>query len=350
MTGPDATAASQPTTSEHEAHGDEAERMVPELHRGRVIYAEHMVRYLAAASWVADKVVLDVACGSGYGSKLLAERARSVIGVDLAPDAVEYAREHYGAPNVEYRCGDALGMPVDDGSVDVVVSFETFEHVPDQERFLAEVKRVLTPGGVCLLSTPNVDEYPTGNAFHVKEFQLGELLELLSSHFAVVAPYYQGTWVCSAVADAETLSGAGPLGGRAFNLAPADPKEAVYFLVVCSDAELGSVVEPVVALGERWSARQIHEHDRELLEKQALTDDHVNNLTAMITDLRSSYAELKAHLEAVNEDREAVRATMEALAGRLEAIEESTSWRLLLALGKARSVPRALMGKERVKG
>ena len=114
------------------------------------IQSEHFHRYLFALRYCEDKEVLDVASGEGYGSALLGQVARSVIGVDVDMASVDFANAHYLNERVSFRRGDAIALPIADASVDVVVSFETIEHLSDHEIFLTEVRRVLRPGGAML--------------------------------------------------------------------------------------------------------------------------------------------------------------------------------------------------------
>ncbi|PJE65270.1 class I SAM-dependent methyltransferase, partial [Candidatus Saccharibacteria bacterium CG10_big_fil_rev_8_21_14_0_10_47_8] len=180
---------------------DTGERMVPDYHKGSMMYAEHMVRYQAAGSLVKDKVVLDIACGSGYGSSILARQAARVMGVDLSEPAIEYAQQNYGAANIGFRVGDATDIPIGDESVDVVVSFETIEHIPDYKKFLKEVRRVLKAEGLFIVSTPNDKEFPEGADFHAHEFKQEELEALLRQHFENTRTYYQSTWLYNALMD-----------------------------------------------------------------------------------------------------------------------------------------------------
>ena len=116
---------------------------------------EHLHRYCFARDFCVDKDVLDVAGGEGYGSMMLASVARSVIGVERDIAAVAHAKRTYMADNLAFEAGDALQLPLADESRDVIVSFETLEHLPDQQRFLQEVRRVLRPGGLFIISTPD---------------------------------------------------------------------------------------------------------------------------------------------------------------------------------------------------
>ena len=136
------------------------ERFVPGI-AGEIAH-EHWHRYAFARRYVAGKRVLDVACGEGYGSALLAGVASSVTGIDIDAGAVAHARQSYAAlANVSFSEGSAASLPLPDACVDAVVSFETIEHLPrsDQPRMLAENARVLAADGVLLLSAPNPAEY-----------------------------------------------------------------------------------------------------------------------------------------------------------------------------------------------
>ena len=106
---------------------------------------EHLHRYFLARHMCRGKDVLDVASGEGYGSALLAQVAKSVIGVELAEDVVAHANTEYGQPNVCFRQGDARELPIPDDSIDVAVSFDTIEHFDGHDRFLSEIRRVPPP-------------------------------------------------------------------------------------------------------------------------------------------------------------------------------------------------------------
>ncbi len=116
----------------------------------------HVARYDFAAAFVREKRVVDGACGSGYGSAMLASAgARSVLGLDIADDGLREATETYDAPNLSFRKCDLSTLDVPASSCDVFISFETIEHVPDDGAFLSGNRRALAPDGVFLCSTPN---------------------------------------------------------------------------------------------------------------------------------------------------------------------------------------------------
>jgi SAM-dependent methyltransferase len=170
-----------------------AERMIRGL-SDPVLEQEHLFRYEYASGFVADMVVLDIACGSGYGSRMLLDAgAKSVTGVDIAADAVQYASEHFGAPGVSYLVGSAESLSLPDSSFDVVVSFETIEHLKHPDLFVDEVRRVLRPGGKFICSTPDrrlvSTMYPLrgrpNNSFHEFEYNQKEFLRAISRRFVV---------------------------------------------------------------------------------------------------------------------------------------------------------------------
>lgn len=147
--------------------------------------------------------MLDGACGTGYGSSVLRRAgAEYVEGVDLSVESVEEARGRYGGPGIYFRPANLLSLGVPNGSFDVVVSFESIEHVDDDARYVAEMRRVLRPGGVFLCSTPNRTITNPGtaittrpyNPFHVREYTSEELRAKLSVEFDEVSMLGQMSW------------------------------------------------------------------------------------------------------------------------------------------------------------
>jgi ubiquinone/menaquinone biosynthesis C-methylase UbiE len=170
------------------------ERFIPGT-RGE-IWIEHWHRYHFASRWARGLRVLDIACGEGYGSALLARSAASVVGVDVSAQAIEHAKRSYSAlGSVEFKVGSCAAIPLADASVDVAISFETLEHIREQDDFMAELVRVVKPEGVVIVSCPNKAEYTdkrgTQNEFHVKELYREELAALVGKHFAHAVWYGQ---------------------------------------------------------------------------------------------------------------------------------------------------------------
>jgi len=129
------------------------ERFTPEC--VREIAYEHWHRYAWAARLVAGKRVIDAACGEGYGSHILAASAARVTGYDLSDEAIAHATQRYGSESLDFCQADVTRLPLGDGEVDVVVSFETLEHLEAQDAMLAEFRRVLRPDGFMLISSPD---------------------------------------------------------------------------------------------------------------------------------------------------------------------------------------------------
>lgn len=211
---------------------------------GGQVQIEHYHRYLFARSRVAGLDVLDVASGEGYGSALLAQVARSVVGVEYSGPTAASAAANFPRDNLRFLQGDARALPLMDACVDAVVSFETIEHFDRQDDFLREIRRVLRPGGSFIVSTPDRDTYsPTGsppNPFHVHELSRNEFVALLHTHFRHVLVAQQRPVSGSALL-ADTASPAPALvfdrrGDSHFEACIGLPR-APYVIAVASDRE-----------------------------------------------------------------------------------------------------------------
>ena len=165
---------------------DTGERMIPTAEGElSVVFARHRFTYEYALQFAEHKRVLDVGCGTGYGSKLLAARASSVLGLDQDTNAISYSREHSGAQNIRFVQGNAEELAFRD-EFDVAVSFQVIEHVDDTDDFVRRIKEAVKTGGTILLTTPNARDKgtrPSDNPFHVNEMNHREFSELLTRHF-----------------------------------------------------------------------------------------------------------------------------------------------------------------------
>jgi ubiquinone/menaquinone biosynthesis C-methylase UbiE len=158
----------------------------------------HIKRYEFASNFIGGKKILDIACGTGYGSAFLKNAgALKVTGIDISEEAIEYARKHFSAPDIDFQVGNATNiLSVGDESVELIVSFETIEHIKEYENYLKEMRRVLKNNGMIILSTPNKKfsspdtEKPT-NPYHFIEFYMDEFTELLGRYFSSVITYGQ---------------------------------------------------------------------------------------------------------------------------------------------------------------
>lgn len=163
------------------------------------IETEHLHRYMSISNLVSGKKVLDAACGEGFGASILAKTAGIVWGIDISSEAIEYANNNYRSYNLHYKQGTVEKLEFEDNSFDVVVSFETIEHVDEevQHKFLLEIKRVLKDDGLLIISTPDKflhTDIPNHiNQFHVKEFYYGEFIDFLKNYFSHTDLYNQMT-------------------------------------------------------------------------------------------------------------------------------------------------------------
>jgi SAM-dependent methyltransferase len=227
------------------------ERLVPELQHGELVHAEHLVRYLMATELASGRRVLDAACGEGYGTALLAAAgARSATGVDLDELTIAHAEgRHAGAKFVR---ADVRQLPFEDGAFDLVVSFETIEHVRDPESVLDEFRRVLADDGLLIVSTPNKHHYLVENEFHEREFFHEEFVALLGTRFPILDVLLQHNLVTSAVlppAVATERSGEHDHDLVFRKVAGVEPGGELYTVVLCGRGELPRVKGAAVAAG-----------------------------------------------------------------------------------------------------
>ncbi len=172
------------------------ERLVPGTLEWELFYHEHEQRYRFFAERFVGLDVLDAACGVGYGSALIARSgAKSVVGIDIDAQTVAYAREHFARPRVTFAQSSAEQLTQLGQTFDVVVSFETIEHLREPARFIAEVRRVLRPGGLFICSTPNRDfagkEEKNANPYHLSEMTFAEFSAAFAEHFRIEEQYHQ---------------------------------------------------------------------------------------------------------------------------------------------------------------
>ena len=259
------------------------------------IALEHYHRYFFALPLVKGKRVLDIASGEGYGSHILAREATCVTGVDIAGDAVAWSTEKYACANTRFLQGSVTDIPLADASVDVVVSFETLEHVTgeEQEIMLREIRRVLVPNGLLILSTPNVDIFDSAsNHFHVKELRLDEFDRVLDME-----------------------------GGEAAFLS-----RARYFIALASDGPLpvisGSFLEGALEDSDSYRTLmgECKQHESEHMKAKAL-------LREMETRLNTAEA-LKQELAAMKERLAAFERQAQEARSTLDAVFASRSWRI----------------------
>ena len=167
------------------------EQVIPNLND--YTYKRHWERYKFACPFAEGKKVLSVACGTGYGEYYFTSQGKAsrVLGLDYSQEAIEYARKKYHHLNLSYLNMDARDLgSLESSSFDLVVSFETIEHLDEDKKFLRELKRICKPGGIIILSTPNkaysyrsvIKKRPLAS-FHVREYRESEFKRLISEFF-----------------------------------------------------------------------------------------------------------------------------------------------------------------------
>ena len=297
-------------TTSTEPPDQPVERFDPESFRGELVEAEHLVRYRWAAGTVAGRDVLDAGCGEGYGSRLLAKLggARRCVGIDVDGRTIDAARAAYGDLDaLQFEAGDVTRLRFEDESFDVVTCFETIEHVAAQVEAVAELARVLRPGGLLLISSPNRGEYPPGNPFHEKELTASEFEALLQGSFAQVQLMRQHNWIVSAVLDDDAFAAGDAESGldlEVGKLIGKGPGEELYTLAVCGHTEqpapgqIGMLTHGLAV--RRWT-------------------DELNRRAAQIAEL----AEVRRALAATEQELHAAR---DARSVAMAHLERQTYW------------------------
>jgi SAM-dependent methyltransferase len=266
------------------------ERVIP----GQVnddLWAEHVARYAFAARFAHGRRVLDMGCGTGYGTADLAQLASSAVGVDLAPDAIAYAMQHF--PSARFLQCSATAVPFSARSFDLVTAFEVIEHLPDWRVLLVEAQRVLEPNGLLIVSTPNKRYYAEAraksgpNPFHEHEFEFSEFRTALGEFFPHVRilfqdrveafAFYDGTETNRADADVARPSG--------------DPETANFFIGVCSCAPLAELPAFLYAPRAANLLREREEHIR-------LLEGELAQVRTWLEEITVDRNALQKHLEA----------------------------------------------------
>lgn len=292
------------------------ERFIPNSEIDNEIEYEHIQRYYSVTDLVKGKTVLDAACGEGYGSNLLAQYAHCVYGIDIDEETIEHAKRQYNTENISFFNASIDSLPFEDNSIDVVISFETIEHVSEelQNKFLFEIKRVLKKDGLLIMSTPNKKIYSDyrnyNNPFHIKEFYIEEFRQFLESQFENVELLFQYKEIVY------LLGGEGSKQYKGINQESLS-EYSKYIVAVCSNDKIESLnlnsiivdkgnlnktISRIMELQEQVEERNIHisKLDTDILDK----DNYINILNEEKSRLEN---ELSGENEILRKNLESVK-------------------------------------------
>lgn len=303
------------------------ERYMPEVDGDWTL--EHTHRYLLACELARDKAVLDIACGEGYGARMLADTAKSVAGVDISKESVELATARYPHPRLSFMQGDAVSIPLADASVDLVISFETIEHLADHDGMLREIKRVLRPGGLLLISSPDKYQYSDlpgfVNQYHVKELYRDEFIELLRERFKHTRTLGQ-RMVFGSLTAAEDEGSFLSWRKNEPNSRTVGLIDAEYILVLASDGPLPSLPSSLLKHAVDQSDKA-----REWARNLERVEADLGRAEADLARRRAWEEEARAYIRTLEREKEALEAKESELAG----VYASNSWRLTEPLRQA---------------
>lgn len=307
-------------------HEFTGERVIPGLVDAD-LFNEHLSRYRFAAQFATPGMrVLDAGCGTGYGSAEF--NARAIAAIDLSPEAVAHAAAHYARPHAFFAAATCAALPFRDAAFDFVVSFEVIEHLPDYRALLSEARRVLKPGGIFLVSTPNRAYYAETraragpNPFHVREFDYAEFNQILGDFFPNVEIWTQNHSDAIVFAPASHASTALESAGAA------DPQTAHFFLAACSDAPIAP--RPLFA----WipsaanTLRERELHIARLASELSTKDAWLNDALARHDALHRTHEELLAELERRSHWAERLNTEIAQRDQRITALQEEAAVRL----------------------
>lgn len=295
------------------------ERFVPGEGGARIAY-EHYHRYFFARRLAAKKVVLDLGCGAGYGSNLLAEVADHVTGIDLSPEAVDHARSVYRRANLDFLTGDCRDTRLPERQFDLIVSFEMIEHLAEHDQLLAQVLRLLKSDGVFVVSSPDKEFYSDAegyeNPFHVKELYARDFQVLLERNFSHVALFAQKTCMGSLLwrihppdrksAQQAELIELQPSRDNVFEQVKSPGKSAKYIIGVASEAALDpSILDLQLSAWNDVGETMLRELERCNRELQAAVDHGQTQVRHRDEKIRDQELRIAEHIKALqNAERE----------------------------------------------
>jgi ubiquinone/menaquinone biosynthesis C-methylase UbiE len=278
------------------------ERVIP----GEVnddLWAEHVARYTFAARFAANRRVLDIGSGAGYGVAELSHGARTITGIDSAQDAVGYAREHYTLPNVHFVQASATALPFKGQSFDLATAFEVIEHLADWPALLAEARRVLCPGGLFLVSTPNKLYYAESrakdgpNPFHVHEFEFAEFRDALNEYFPSVSILLQNRLESFSFCPHQAVF---PAIDARIDGTRGSPADAHFFVAICANGPAPELRSFLYVPRASNLLRERERHIQLLSDELTQTKQWLAEVILERQQLIRNYDDLTLHVEEQN--------------------------------------------------
>lgn len=298
------------------------ERVVPGLVDAD-LWNEHYSRYLFAARLCRGKKVIDLGCGTGYGSAELAQLAQHVTGVDCASEAIAQARAEFQRPNLQYEVARLEELPFADESFQLAVCFEVIEHLEDYRALLKEARRVLAPSGQLIISTPNVEYYAESrklngpNPFHVHEFSYEEFRDVLSEFFPNQTFFVQNHSSGVVFLPLEASAGS----ELRLEQNKPNPAEAHFFVAVCAARPLLGA-PAFIYLPTTANVLREREHHIARLEGELVTkNEWLTKAQAEHQQLVEQYRGLKQEVEAKNQWALQQNQALEEAAGHIARLE-----------------------------
>lgn len=284
------------------------ERMDPFDNRNDLMFPEHYARYMFASQFTKEKIVLDCSCGNGYGAFYIAANgAKRVRGVDISADAIAFSQKHFKRENLTFMEGNALELTeVEDQSIEVFTCFETIEHIEDTNNLLKEVKRVLKPDGVFIISCPNDHIFNPNNPFHVDVYDLNKFSSLLEKFFNSSELYVQNNTNGSSIFSPKHIENANEMSEGQVSISyPVNSKEAAFadtWLFVCADVEVSTKVSPVSSFFPSYSQFVIEMQDeiRNLYEENQKIAKGWEKQNEYIRGFEKEYAKLQEQFDDLN--------------------------------------------------
>lgn len=314
--------------------GGHLERFDPGEQGGKLIDAEHRGRYWWAAQAAADKDVLDAGCGTGYGAEILqAAGAASVTAVDISAEAAEVTASRVAGLEAVIRA-DLRDLPLADDSFDLVVCWEVIEHIDEGARAIAELRRVLRPEGVLLVSSPNPDVYPSGNEHHVHEYRATELAAMLEERFSNFSTYRQHAWLASVIeSQGERVEARRETGEQLATRAieSLDVGGETYALIAASDGPLPDL-RGLITLGSAFEVRWWQEELAATRKLLAQADARESEASRQLHETSRALLEANQALAQVP----VLNHKVEEIQAAINGIESSISWRLTAPLRRLR--------------